>query len=132
MKFVCLGYYDESAWDGLSESERNSFVDECLAYDDVLKEGNHIVGGEALQPSGSAATVRYDKGKVRVTDGPYAETKEQIGGILIIEARDMKHAIGLISKHPGAKAGPFEIRAAADMTDMVRESEERRARNRRG
>src|SRR5262245_5447406 len=126
MKFVCLGYYDESAWDALSESERDHFVDEALAYDDVLKKNNHNIGGEALGPSQSAATLRYEKGRVLVTDGPYAETKEQIGGIIFLEARDLDHAIELMSKHPGVKAGPFEIRPTADMTEMLRESEKRR------
>lgn len=126
MKFVCLGYYDEAAWDAMSENERNRFVDECLAYDDVLKKNNHSVGGEALEPSHSAATVRYEKGKVFVTDGPYAETREQIGGILLLEARNLDHAIELMSKHPGVKAGPFEIRPAVNMTPTVRESEKRR------
>jgi hypothetical protein len=130
MKFVCIGYYDEKAWDAMPQGEQNTFVDACLAYDDVLKEKHHIVGGEALQPAATAATVRYDKGKVLVTDGPFSETKEQIGGILIIEARDLKHAIELISKHPGVKAGPFEIRPVADMTDMVHDSEKRRAKKR--
>ncbi|HET9216456.1 MAG TPA: YciI family protein [Terriglobia bacterium] len=131
MKFVCLGYYDEKAWDTMSQGEQNTLVDECLAYDDVLKENNRFVGGDALQPSGTAATVRYDKGKVVVTDGPYSETKEQIGGILILEARDLNHAIELMSKHPGVKAGPFEIRPVADMTDVVRESEKRRGKSKR-
>lgn len=62
-----------------------------------------------------------------VTDGPYAETKEQIGGILILEAQDLNHAIELMSKHPGVKAGPFEIRPAADLSEMIRQSEQRRA-----
>ena len=131
MKFVCLGYYDEKAWDGMPQSEQNALVDECLAYDDVLRENNRFAGGEALQPSGTAATVRYDKGKVLVTDGPYSETKEQIGGILVLEARDLDHAIELMSKHPGVKSGPFEIRPVADMTEMVRESEKRRGKNRK-
>jgi hypothetical protein len=65
-----------------------------------------------LQPSPNAATVRYRSGQVLVTDGPYAEAKEQLGGILFLEARDLNHAIELISKHPGVRAGPFEIRPA--------------------
>jgi hypothetical protein len=72
-------------------------------------------------------TLRYRGGKVTVTDGPYAETKEQIGGILILEARDLNHAIQLMSTHPGVMAGPFEIRPAADLTALVSESERRRA-----
>ena len=131
MKFVCLGYYDEKGWDTMPQGEQNTLVDECLAYDDVLRENNRFVGGEALQPSGTAATVRYDKGKVIVTDGPYSETKEQIGGILVLEARDLNHAIELMSKHPGVKAGPFEIRPVADMSEMVRESEKRRGKNKK-
>jgi hypothetical protein len=71
--------------------------------------------------------LRWKNGKVAITDGPYAETKEQIGGILILEARDLNHAIQLMSKHPGVKAGPFEIRPAADLTGMIQESEKRRA-----
>ena len=71
-------------------------------------------------------TLRFRNGKVAVTDGPYAETKEQIGGILILEANDLNHAIQLMSKHPGVRAGPFEIRPAADLTGMIRDSERRR------
>jgi hypothetical protein len=127
MKFVCLGYYNEKQWESSSESELNGFMDECFAYDDVLKKGGHFAGGEALEGARSAATVRYRDGKVVVTDGPYAETKEQLGGILLLEARDMQHAIELMSRHPGVKAGPFEIRPAADLTEMVRASERRRA-----
>lgn len=113
MKFICLGFYDETAWAGMSESERKSYVDNCFAYDDELRRDGHFMGGEALQPPASAATVRYRNGAALVTDGPYAETKEQLGGILILEARDLNHAIQLMSKHPGIRAGNcFEIRPA--------------------
>ncbi|MGA9965055.1 MAG: YciI family protein [Terriglobales bacterium] len=111
MKFVCLGYFDDTKWEALSETERKAFMEECFAYDDVLCKGGHIVGGEALEAPRNTATLRLNKGKVIVTDGPYAETKEQVGGILILEARDRKHAIELISKHPGLRGGPWEIRA---------------------
>ena len=84
--------------------------------------------GEVLQNARSATTLRGNNGKVPVTDGPYAETKEQLGGLLVLEARDLSHAIQLISKHPGLKAGPFEIRAAEDLSEMIRESEQRRSR----
>ena len=127
MKFICLGYLDEKNWATLSQSEQNSLIDECCTYDDELRKNGHFAGGEALQSPRSAATLRWKSGKAVVTDGPYAETKEQLGGILILEARDMKHAIELMSKHPGVKAGPFEIRPAEDLTDMIRESERRRA-----
>jgi len=128
MKYLCLGYMDPKKWEAMSESERNTFVDECFAYDDVLRKNGHFAGGDALQPPQNAATLRFQNGKVLVTDGPYAETKEQLGGILILEARDLNHAIQLISKHPGVRGGPFEIRPAADLTDMIRESERRRSR----
>lgn len=115
MKFVCLGYSEEKKWSVMTESERQAFMEECFAYDDVLRENGHFIGGEALQSSRSAATLRFRNGKVLVTDGPYAETKEQLGGILLLEARDLEHAIELMSKHPGVRlGGPFEIRPAAE------------------
>ena len=128
MKYVCLGYIETGKFEGMPENERNAFVDACFAYDDVLRKDGHFAGGEALQPASSAVTLRFRGGKLSVTDGPYAETKEQIGGILILEANDLDHAIQLMSQHPGVRAGPFEIRPAADLTGMVRESERRRMR----
>jgi len=127
MKYICLGYIEPNKFENLSESERNAMVDECLAYDDNLRKQGHFAGGEALQPPKSAKTLRWKNGKVSITDGPYAETKEQIGGILILEARDLNHAIQLMAKHPGVKAGPFEIRPAADLAEMIHVSEQRRA-----
>lgn len=129
MKYICLGYIAPGKFENLSETDRNAMVDECFTYDDELRAKGHFAGGEALQGPQSAATLRWADGKVSVTDGPYAETKEQIGGILILEARDLNHAIQIMSKHPGVKAGPFEIRPAADLTEMVRISEARRAGN---
>ena len=127
MKFVCLGYHNEKSWENVSESERNAFIDGCFTYDDELRKNGNFAGGEALQPAQSAATLRFQNGKVMVTDGPYAETKEQLGGILILEARDLNHAVQLMSKHPGVKNGPFEIRPVADLSEMIRASEQRRA-----
>jgi hypothetical protein len=131
MKYVCLGYMDPRKWQGMPEAEIHAFIDECCTYDDVLRENGHFAGGNALQGPESAVTLRFQGGKVAVTDGPYAETKEQLGGILILEAKDLNHAIQLMSKHPGVRNGPFEIRPAADLTEMVRESEKRRARSKR-
>ena len=126
MKYVCLGFMAGNKFETMSESERNAFVDGCFNYDDELRKNGHFVGGEGLQPAQSAVTLRWSHGKVAVTDGPYAETKEQLGGILILEARDLNHAIQLMSQHPGVKGGPFEIRPAADLSGMIRESEKRR------
>ena len=86
MKFICLGYAEEKKWDDMSPAELNAAMQECFAYDDVLRKNGHFAGGEGLQGPQSGATLRWNNGKVVVTDGPYAETKEQIGGILILEA----------------------------------------------
>jgi hypothetical protein len=127
MKYICLGYLDVNQWESLSESERTALMDECFAYDDVLRENGHFAGGEALQEARTAVTLRWNRGKVSTTDGPFVETKEMLGGILVLEAENMGQAIELMSKHPGVKAGPFEIRPAADLAEMVRESERRRS-----
>ncbi|MGH9785440.1 MAG: YciI family protein [Terriglobia bacterium] len=131
MKFVCLGYFDEKKWETMSESDQNAFMDNCFAYDDVLKKNGHFIGGEALQSARNAATLRFQKGKVMVTDGPYAETKEQLGGFFLFEAKDLNHAIQLMSQHPGlksAQSGPFEIRPVEDMAEVIRASERRRSK----
>src|ERR1700748_2215740 len=128
MKYICLGYIEPNKFESMSESERNTMLDECFAYDEMLRKNGHFTGGEALKGPSTATTLRWKNGKASVTDGPYAETKEQLGGILILEARDLNHAIQLMSKNPGVKAGPFEIRPAGDLSGMIRESEQRRAK----
>lgn len=112
MRFICLGYGDPTVFGSMSKEEMDAAMDECFAYDDELRRGGHFAGGEALQEPKSAVTLRYAANGVDVTDGPYAETKEFLGGILILEARDLNHAIALISKHPGVRFGPWEIRPA--------------------
>jgi hypothetical protein len=101
-------------------------LDACFAYDDELRQRGHFAGGHALESASGAVTLRFRDGKMSVTDGPYAETKEILGGILILEADDLNHAIQLMSNHPGVRMGPFEIRPAADLTQMIRDSERRR------
>jgi hypothetical protein len=111
MKFICLGFFVEEHWDALSKAEQNTLIEECFAYDDqLLKDGHWLDGGQALQSARTAKTLRWSGGKVIVTDGPFAETKEQLGGIGVLEASDMDHAVQLMSKHPGVRIGPFEIR----------------------
>jgi len=127
MKYICFGYLDTKTWATLSESEQNAAIDDCFAYDDVLKKNGHWAGGEGLQGPENAVTLRRQNGKTSVTDGPYAETKELLGGLLILEARDLNHAIQLLSNHPGMKMGPWEIRPVEDMSQMIRESERRRS-----
>jgi hypothetical protein len=126
MKYICLGYFDENKWEAMSESEQHIFLDECFAFDDLLRKNGHIVSGEALQTARNAVTLRWKNGKLSTTDGPYAETKEQLGGFGVFEARDLNHAIQLMSKHPAVKGGPIEIRPVEDLSEMIRESERRR------
>jgi hypothetical protein len=126
MRYLCLGYYDEKKWESASETERNAFIDACCAYDDKLRAGGHWVSGEALESSNTATTVRLKNGKPSVTDGPFIETKEQLGGVLILEAKDLDEAIQLISNHPGLANSGFEIRPIGDLNAMMRESEKRR------
>ena len=128
MKYICLGYLEPGKFENMSESERNTVFDECFSYNDELRKNGHLLAEEPLQPPNTAVTVSLKNGKITVTDGPYAETKEQLGGIQVLEARDLNHAIQLISQHPGVKSGPWEIRPAADLNDMIRESERRRRR----
>jgi hypothetical protein len=130
MKYICLGYINEKEWESATEEEQQAMMDECFTYDDELKKNGHFVAGEGLQGSQNATTLRWRNGKVSVTDGPFAETKEQIGGIMILEASDLNHAIRLLSKHPSLRLlrdrGSWEIRPAADLTALIEESERRR------
>jgi hypothetical protein len=127
MKYICLGYYDKSKHDAMTESEKNAMFDECFAYDDYLRANGHSVGGEALQPVETALTLYWKNGKVATTDGPYAETKEQLGGIGVLEARDMNHAAQLMGQHPALKYGCiWEIRPVGDMNEIMKASEQRR------
>lgn len=130
MKYICLGYINEKEWESASKSEQQAMMDESFAYDDELRKNGHFAGGEALQDSRNATTLKWRNGNVSVTDGPFAETKEQIGGILILEATGLNHAIRLMSKHPSLRLlrdrGSREIRPVADLTAMIEESERRR------
>jgi hypothetical protein len=128
MKYICLGYLEAGKFENMSESERNTLLDECFSYNDELRKNGHLLAEEPLQPPNTAVTVCWKDGKVAVTDGPYAETKEQLRGIQVLEARDLNHAIQLISQSPGVKLnrGTIEIRSAADINEMMRASERRR------
>jgi hypothetical protein len=110
MKFLCLSYWDEKKFDLMSESERETFIKECFAYDNLLRKDGHFDRLEALQSARSAKTLRHRSGKVSITDGPYAESKEQLGGILLLDAGDLNHAVELMSKHPGIRVATLEIR----------------------
>jgi hypothetical protein len=128
MKYICLGYIEDKYFGQLSEKEQRDFMDACFAYDEELQKNGHMTGGEALQPVNTATTVRFRDGKPQITDGPFAETKEFLGGIMILEARDLNEAIQLMSRHPSVKmGGTFEIRPSADLSSLFEESKKRRA-----
>ena len=112
MKFAFLGYGLEQNWAALSKSELDAMFEDCCTYDSKLLKDGHMTGdGTALQPSRTARTLRWQNGAVVVTDGPFAETREQLGGLGVLEARDMDHAVELISRHPGLRYGSvFELR----------------------
>ena len=128
MKYLCFGHLNEPEWQKLSSQEQAAMIDACFTYDEQLREGGHFADGHAIDAPQNAATLQYRGGKVTVTDGPFTETKELLGGLLILEARDLNHAIQLISNHPGVKMGTWEIRPTVDMSGMIQESEARRGK----
>jgi hypothetical protein len=124
MKYVCMGFIDETKLTETPPEERERQMEECFAYDDELRRGGHFLGGEALDSARNAVTLRMRNGALEVTDGPFVETKEALGGILLLEARDLNHAISLMSKHPAARIFnvAFEIRPAnEEMNRLVAE-----------
>ena len=116
MKYVCLGFVDEAAFNQIPQADAERMMEECFAYDDVLRRGGHFLGGEALDSARNAVTLRMKNGEVEVTDGPFVETKEMLGGILLLEARDPNHAIALLSKHSGGEDMANDIRDPAGYT----------------
>jgi hypothetical protein len=127
MKYVCFGYLDTTKWGTYSQGQQNDMIDACISYDEQLQKNGQWVGGEGLGGPDSTTTLRFQNGTVTVTDGPFVESKEVLGGLLIIEARDLNHAIQLISNHPGVKMGAWEVRPAVDLTPMIEESKRRRS-----
>src|SRR5258706_6902140 len=116
MKYLCTVFYDEQALRALSKSEHDALIAEALAYDDELRQNGHFIVAQALQSVETATTVRIRNGKIATSDGPFAETKEQIGGFLLIEARDLNEAITLASRVPPARLGGIEVRPIQELT----------------
>jgi hypothetical protein len=110
MKYLCLIYDEEKKMGAMSQSESAAFMGEYFAFTESVRKSGHYVAGEALQPVQTATTVRIRNGKVSSTDGPFAETKEQLGGFYLIEARDLNDAIQVASKIPSARLGSIEVR----------------------
>ena len=117
MKYLFLAYGDEQQLDAMSPSERDALGNECLANDEMLRKSGHLLTVEGLQ-SRTATTVRVQNGKVFITDGPFIETKEQILGIFLINARDLNEAIRVASKMPQARGGPIEVRPILEFDEQ--------------
>jgi len=110
MKYVCLVYLVERDMSAMTRKEADTCVEESLAYDDDLRKAGHFLVAHALQPVEAATTIRVRSGKLFTTDGPFAETKEQLGGFILIEARDLNEAIQVAAKIPMARHGSIEVR----------------------
>ena len=110
MKYLCMAYEEENKLNDLSKSEWDALRGETLSYLEELKKRGHIIAAEALQSVRTAATVRVRGGKVSITDGPFAETKETLGGFFLINARDLNEAIQVASRWPSARLGSIEVR----------------------
>jgi hypothetical protein len=115
MKYLCLIYDDEASWGKLTKDEAGKFRGEYGAFTEDVKKSGHYLGGNPLQPTQTATTVRVRNGKVSTTDGPYAETKEQLGGYYLVEAKDLNDAIQVAARIPSARFGAIEVRPIREM-----------------
>ena len=110
MKYLCLIYENEGIWANFPKEEADAIMGEYFAFTDDIQKSAPLLGGEALQPTQTATTVRVRNGKVSTTDGPFAETKEQLGGYYLIEAKDLNDAIQVAARIPSARHGSVEVR----------------------
>jgi hypothetical protein len=110
MKYLCMIYDEEAKLGAMAKSEADAFMGEYFAFTEGIKKSGHYIGGNALQPVNTATTVRVRSGKTSTTDGPFAETKEQLGGYYLIEARDLNDALQVAAKIPSARTGSVEVR----------------------
>ena len=115
MRYLCLIYDDEKKVATMPERESNAFMGEYFAFTDGIKQSGHYLAGEALQPVETATTVRVRNGKVGTTDGPFAETKEQLGGFYVVEAKDLDEAIEIAARIPDVRGGSIEVRPVMEM-----------------
>jgi hypothetical protein len=110
MQYMCLIYDNEQVWQGMSDDEKNAVYGEYGAFTQSIQESGNMVAGDALQPTSTATTVRVRDGETLMTDGPFAETKEQLGGYYLIEAKDADEALAIAARIPSAKYGSIEVR----------------------
>jgi len=115
MQYLCLIYTDENADARMTREEGQAIMGEYFAFTEGIKKSGHYVGGNPLQPTKTASTVRVRQGKMSTTDGPFAETKEQLGGYYLIEAKDLNDAIAVAAKIPAARSGSVEVRPIMKM-----------------
>jgi hypothetical protein len=118
MKYLCLIYEDESIWTKMSQEDSGKMMGAYGQFTRDIQTSGHMIGGEALQPTQTATTVRVRNGKVSTTDGPFAETKEQLGGYYLIEAKDLNDAIQVAARIPSAANGSIEVRPIMDTSGM--------------
>jgi hypothetical protein len=122
MKYLCLIYDDEKKVSGMSQQDSDKFMGEYFAFTEDIRKSGHMVHGEALHPVATATTIRVRNGKLSTTDGPFAETKEQLGGFYLIEAKDLNEAIQVAARIPSARIGSIEVRPVVDFSQYESES----------
>ena len=110
MQYLCLIYDDETMWQTMPENDRNAIMGEYMGFTESIRTSGNMVAGDALQPTSTATTVRVRNGETLVTDGPFAETKEQLGGYYLIEANDADEALAIAARIPSARYGSIEVR----------------------
>jgi hypothetical protein len=110
MKYVCLIYDDEKLWETMTPAEGGAMMGEYFAFTKSIREGGQYVAGEALQPIATATTLRVRGGKLQTTDGPFAETREQLGGFYLIDAANLDEAIAIAARIPSVRTGSIEVR----------------------
>jgi hypothetical protein len=116
MKFMFMIYHDEDELEALPAAQMQALVDSALDYSEDLRKSDHYIVSNALQSSRTARTIRVRGGKNSTTDGPFAETKEQLGGFFLIEARDMDEACAIAARFPPARIGTIEVRPVRELT----------------
>lgn len=119
MKYLCMVALDEKKLAEMSQEQRAKLDDDSLAYDETLRKSGHLLAAQALQGVDTATTIRTSGGKLSLTDGPFTETHEQIGGFILIEARDLNEAVQLASRAPVLRLGCIEIRPIQELTSST-------------
>ena len=117
MKYLCLIYDDEQKIAAMTKGDGDAFMAEYFAFTESIKKSGHLIAGEALQPVASATTLRVRGGRLSTTDGPFAETKEQLGGFYLVEARDLNDALQVAQRIPSVRTGSVEVRPVVNFDE---------------